>query len=63
MSMTEYGARTTRRSFMRAAGALGAGLYVGGISGSRAAAAPAKLETLALNGGPKAVTSSVGGAT
>ena len=63
MSTIEYGAKTTRRSFMRAAGALGAGLYLGGVSGSKAAAASAKLETLALNGGPKAVTASAGGAT
>ncbi len=49
--------RTTRRSFIKTASALGASAYLAGISRLKTAmAAPAKLETLALDGGPKAVT-------
>jgi len=56
--------KTSRRGFMQAAGAAGAGLYLGGTLGAkRAAAAPAKVETLALDGGPKAVTAAAPNAT
>jgi len=41
----------SRRDFLKSTGAIGAGLYLGGLSGSAAAA-----EALALEGGPKAVT-------
>ena len=55
---------STRRSFLKTAGAAGAGLYLGGAVTARgAAAAPAKLETLAMNGGPKAVSAAVENAT
>lgn len=47
----------TRRDFLKSTSALGAGLYLGSLTGSRRAVAA---ETLALNGGPKAVT--IGGA-
>jgi perosamine synthetase len=48
--------KSSRRDFMQTAGAVGAGLYLGGLAGQRSAtAAPAKLEALALNGGAKAV--------
>lgn len=48
----------TRRDFLKTTGTLGAGLYLGGMAGSKvAAAAQGKAtETLALNGGSKAVT-------
>ncbi|HDP34316.1 MAG TPA: twin-arginine translocation signal domain-containing protein, partial [Candidatus Hydrogenedentes bacterium] len=45
----------TRRDFLKTTGALGAGLYVSGLTGGASRAA-AQTETLALNGGPKAVT-------
>jgi dTDP-4-amino-4,6-dideoxygalactose transaminase len=49
--------KKTRRGFLKTAGALGASLYVAGTSKfTKAAAATEKTETLALNGGPKAVT-------
>lgn len=53
---------TSRRGFLRTAGALGAGAYLGGAARTPGAAA-AKLETLALNGGPKAVAAAPGAAT
>ncbi|MFP4499704.1 MAG: DegT/DnrJ/EryC1/StrS family aminotransferase [Candidatus Hydrogenedentota bacterium] len=46
---------TTRRGFMQTVGALGAGAYLAAGSAPTAAAAR-KAETLALNGGPMAVT-------
>lgn len=55
----------TRRDFLRTAGALGAGLVASGaITPAHAAdAAPRKVETLALNGGPKAITAPAADAT
>lgn len=44
-------AGTSRRNFLKSTGALGAGLYLGSLAQSAGAA-----ETLALEGGPKAVT-------
>jgi len=63
MNAKEGSAQTTRRGFIRTAGALGAGLCLGGVSKPGKAAAPAKIETLALNGGPKAVTAPAENAT
>ncbi|HOD51795.1 MAG TPA: DegT/DnrJ/EryC1/StrS family aminotransferase [Candidatus Hydrogenedentes bacterium] len=55
---------TKRRTFIKAAGALGVGLYLGGaVKGRPALAAQGKNEALALNGGPKAVTAELGNAT
>lgn len=54
---------STRRDFLRTAGVLGAGLAVSGAVSPRAASAQAKVETLALNGGPKAVTAAAADAT
>jgi perosamine synthetase len=50
-------ARTSRRAFLASSGALAAGMYLGGAPIARAA------ETLAVNGGKKAVTASASGAT
>ncbi|HNR33381.1 MAG TPA: DegT/DnrJ/EryC1/StrS family aminotransferase [Candidatus Hydrogenedentes bacterium] len=55
--------KETRRGFLKTASAAGAALYLGGVESGKAAAAPAKVETLALNGGPKAVTAAAAGAT
>ena len=55
-----------RREFLKSAGAAAAGLYLAGseAAGRRTEPAPAaKHETLALNGGPKAVTAPTGNAT
>ncbi len=53
--------RTTRRAFVKSAGALGAGLYLAGAGSRRTIlAAQTKREALALNGGPKAITASAG---
>lgn len=52
----------TRRDFLKTTGTIGAGLYLGSLAGGNAAAA-GKKETLALNGGPKAVTFEAPGAT
>jgi len=47
----------TRRDFLKTAGALGAGMVASGaITPARAADAPRKVEALAMNGGPKAIT-------
>ena len=62
MKTEESIAQTTRRDFIRTAGAAGAGLYLSGVSQPGKASA-AKLETLALNGGPKAVTAPTDGST
>jgi dTDP-4-amino-4,6-dideoxygalactose transaminase len=62
MKTKESIAQTTRRDFIRTAGAVGAGLYLSGVSQPGKASA-AKLETLALNGGPKAVTATAETAT
>jgi len=51
----------TRRDFLKTAGALGAGIYTAGASS--AAGAQGKVETLAMNGGPKAVAVAEAGAT
>lgn len=49
--------KTSRRNFIRTAGALGAGAYLAaGAKPGKAAANPLKVEALALNGGPRAVT-------
>lgn len=56
------GGKTTRRGFIKTTGALGAGLYLSGALGAKPASS-AKLEALALNGGPKAVKASSAGAT
>lgn len=53
----------TRRDFLKTAGAIGAGLYAAGAGAQVPAAAPRKVEALALNGGPKAVTQAAGDAT
>ncbi|NUQ63090.1 MAG: DegT/DnrJ/EryC1/StrS family aminotransferase [Pirellulales bacterium] len=50
--------RNTRRTFLKSTGALATGFYLAG-----AGSAPARGETLAVDGGPKAVTVSAGGAT
>ncbi len=47
--------KSTRRGFMRTAGALGAASYLAGAMSPKPASA-AKLETLAVDGGPKAVS-------
>jgi len=60
MKMDEHETLGTRRTFLKAAGALGAGMYLGGVASGPAMGAPAKLETLALNGGPKTVTHAAG---
>jgi dTDP-4-amino-4,6-dideoxygalactose transaminase len=54
-----------RREFMKSAGAAAAGLCLASVNSLAGAAdsAPAAQETLALKGGPKAVTVSVGNAT
>ena len=46
---------SARRAFLKSSGGAPAGLYLAG-TGSRAGASDGKHETLALNGGPKAVT-------
>jgi len=52
------GKQSTRRDFLRTTGAIGAGLYLTGAS-KAGHSNPAKLESLALNGGPKTVTLTV----
>ena len=52
-------ARNSRREFLASSGAIAAGMYLGGPAIAGAAAA----ETLAINGGRKAVTASASGAT
>lgn len=57
------GSNATRRDFLKTAGAIGVGLYATGADAqATATAAPRKVEALALNGGPKAVTHPVGDA-
>jgi perosamine synthetase len=48
--------KPTRRSFIKTAGALGASLYVAGTANTKRIAHGQAQETLAINGGPKAVT-------
>jgi dTDP-4-amino-4,6-dideoxygalactose transaminase len=61
MNAESLNARGTRRSFLKTAGALGAGLYLSGATKiDHAMGAPVKQETLALNGGPKAVAQEAG---
>jgi len=53
--------KSTRRGFIKTAGALGASLYLAGASKVKGiVGAQAKQETLALDGGPKAVTAAGG---
>jgi dTDP-4-amino-4,6-dideoxygalactose transaminase len=60
----DSGSKDTRRGFLKSAGALAAGVWLAGRAGSTpAAAAEAKVETLAMNGGPKAVAASASGAS
>jgi perosamine synthetase len=60
----ENESNATRRDFLKTAGAIGAGLYASGAAAQAAApTAPLKVEALALNGGPKAVTHAAGDAT
>ena len=65
--MEANGNRTdaTRRDFLKTAGALGAGMVAAtAVSPARAAeSAPRKVETLAVNGGPKAITAPAADAT
>jgi perosamine synthetase len=61
MSTKKFDTQSTRRTFIQSAGMLGAAA-VAGAGASRTASA-AKAETLAVNGGPKAVTASASGAT
>nr|HPK00506.1 DegT/DnrJ/EryC1/StrS family aminotransferase [Candidatus Hydrogenedentota bacterium] len=64
MDAKASGSRTTRRAFVKSAGALGASLYLAGGGSKRTVlAARGKKETLALNGGPKAVTTAAGDST
>ena len=64
MDATPSGSRTTRRAFVKTAGALGVGLYLAGAGKERSVlAARGKKVALALNGGPKAVTAEVADAT
>lgn len=64
METNEMSPKSTRRDFMKTAGAVGVGLYVSGTAGTKTAmAAPAKQETLALDGGPKAVAAAAGDST
>lgn len=64
MSKHAHHSKPTRRSFLKTAGALSAGFYAGcATTGQQAASSPAKLETLALSGGPKAVTAAADTAT
>ncbi len=53
----------TRRDFLKTTSALSAGLYLGGLAGAKTATAADKVETLALNGGAKAVTHPAAAAT
>jgi dTDP-4-amino-4,6-dideoxygalactose transaminase len=57
--------RDSRRGFLKTSGAAAAGLYLAGqaAAGARPTTAKTKQETLALNGGPKAVTAPNGRAT
>ncbi len=64
MQNEKHQTSATRREFLATASAIGVGLYATGAAAPAAAqAAPAKLETLALNGGPKAVTHAAANAT
>jgi len=61
MNAESLNAKGTRRSFLKTAGALGAGLYLSGATKiDHAMGAPVKQEMLALNGGPKAVAQEAG---
>jgi dTDP-4-amino-4,6-dideoxygalactose transaminase len=61
MNANSLGVKGTRRSFLTTAGAFGAGLYLSGVTKAKQAiGATAKQETLAVNGGPKAVTREAG---
>lgn len=53
--MEDKNNKNTRRDFLKVTGAAGIGACIGGLS-QVAAGAPAKLEALAMNGGPKSVT-------
>ena len=56
---TNQATRNSRRSFLASGGAIAAGMYLGRPAGAKGAA----VETLAVNGGRKAVTASASGAT
>ena len=61
MNAESLNTKGTRRGFLKTAGALGAGLYLSGATKiDHAMGAPVKQETLALNGGPKAVVQEAG---
>lgn len=63
MSTLPSSPESSRRSFLKTAGAAGVSVYFSGAAGSRTAVAtPAKLESLALNGGPRAVNAAAGNA-
>ncbi|MFA6241477.1 MAG: DegT/DnrJ/EryC1/StrS family aminotransferase [Candidatus Hydrogenedentales bacterium] len=56
MTEKDASSKSTRRSFMKTASALGASLYLAGATKAKSvASAQVKVEALALNGGPKAV--------
>ncbi len=64
MNANAKGPTTKRRTFIKAAGALGVGLYLSGAGKSKPGlAAAGKQEALALNGGSKAVTAAAADAT
>ncbi len=64
MSSNAKHTKSTRRNFLKTAGALGAGVYLAGVTKmKRAWGAPVKQEALALNGGPKAVAAAAGDST
>ena len=63
MSEETKGRKTTRRDFMQAAGALGAGAYLSNVVSPTRTASAQKVETLAIDGGPKAVTAEAAGST
>ena len=63
MQKRDHSQKTTRRGFVRTAGAVSAGSYLGDVSTPvRASEAPRKSEALAMNGGPKVVTADVAAA-
>lgn len=56
MEMKQPEGMASRRDFLKVTGALGAGLYAGGVLGSSAGAQSGTVEKLAMEGGAKAVT-------
>lgn len=64
MSTNVNNGKSTRRGFLKTAGALGAGAYLAGVTKvKRVMGAPVKQEILALDGGSKAVQAAAGNAT